>query len=94
MLSPAEIRTFIDSDSASTRKQLARQGQRYYEGDHDIRNYRLFFINTPTVAELEAKVKTGETISLVDLAETVKADKERGKAAKTEKKPFTLIMAS
>ena len=41
--------------------------------------------NTPTVAELEAKVKTGETISLVDLAETVKADKERGKAAKTEK---------
>ena len=45
MLSPAEIRTFIDSDSASTRKQLARQGQRYYEGDHDIRNYRLFFIN-------------------------------------------------
>ena len=38
-------------------------------------------------AELEAKVKAGETISLVDLAEAVKADKERGKAAKTEKKP-------
>ena len=37
--------------------------------------------------ELEAKVKAGETISLVDLAEAVKADKERGKAAKTEKKP-------
>ena len=48
MLSPAEIRTFIDSDSASTRKRLARQGQRYYEGDHDIRNYRLFFINRRT----------------------------------------------
>ena len=43
--------------------------------------------NTPTVAELEAKVKAGETISLVDLAKAVKADKERGKAAKTEKKP-------
>lgn len=43
--------------------------------------------NTPTVAELEAKVKAGETISLVDLAEAVKADKEREKAAKTEKKP-------
>ena len=43
--------------------------------------------NTPTVPELEAKVKAGETISLVDLAEAVKADKERGKAAKTEKKP-------
>ena len=43
--------------------------------------------NTPTVTELEAKVKAGETISLVDLAEAVKADKERGKAVKTEKKP-------
>ena len=36
--------------------------------------------NTPTVTELEAKVKAGETISLVDLAEAVKA-------VKTEKKP-------
>ncbi len=43
--------------------------------------------NTPTVDELEAKVKAGETISLVDLANVVKADKERGKAAKPEKKP-------
>ena len=43
--------------------------------------------NTPTVDELEAKVKAGETISLVDLANAVKADKERGRAAKPEKKP-------
>jgi len=43
--------------------------------------------NTPTVDELEAKVKAGETISLVDLANAVKADRERGKAAKPEKKP-------
>ena len=35
--------------------------------------------NTPTVDELEAKVKAGEQISLVDLAEAIKADKERGK---------------
>ena len=42
--------------------------------------------NTPTVDELEAKVKAGETISLVDLANAVKADKERGKD-KPEKKP-------
>ena len=40
--------------------------------------------NTPTVDELEAKVKAGETI---DLANAVKADKECGKAAKPEKKP-------
>ena len=43
--------------------------------------------NTPTVDELEAKVKAGETISLVDLANAVKADKERGKETKPEKKP-------
>ena len=43
--------------------------------------------NTPTVDELEAKVKAGETISLVDLANAVKADKECGKEAKPEKKP-------
>ena len=42
--------------------------------------------NTPSVDELEAKVKAGETISLVDLANAVKADKERGKG-KQEKKP-------
>ncbi len=40
--------------------------------------------NTPTVGELEAKVKAGETISLVDLANAVKNDRERGKP---EKKP-------
>ena len=43
--------------------------------------------NIPTVDELEAKVKAGETISLVDLANAVKADRERGKEAKPEKKP-------
>ncbi len=42
--------------------------------------------NTPTVDELEAKVKAGEQISLVDLANAVKSDRERGKAAKPEKK--------
>ena len=43
--------------------------------------------NTPTVDELEAKVKAGEQISLIDLANAVKADKERGKEAKPGKKP-------
>ena len=41
--------------------------------------------NTPSVDELEAKVKAGETISLVDLANAVKADKERGKGKQEEK---------
>ena len=42
--------------------------------------------NTPTVDELEAKVKAGEQISLVDLAEAIKADKERGKERTGKKK--------
>ena len=45
MLSISEIKTFIDNDRASIKKQLARTGQRYYEADHDIKNYRIFFID-------------------------------------------------
>ena len=45
MLTVQEIKTFIDNDAASIRKQLARMGQRYYESDHDIRQYRIFFID-------------------------------------------------
>ncbi|MBC5713739.1 antirestriction protein ArdA [Roseburia sp. BX1005] len=42
---------------------------------------------TPTVDALEQKAKAGEVISLVDLADAIKADKEQGKTAKPEKKP-------
>ena len=42
---------------------------------------------TPTVDALEAKVKAGEQISLVDLANAIKADKERGTEAKSKRKP-------
>ena len=45
MLSVTEIKTLIDNDSASTKKQLARMGQKYYEADHDIKQYRIFFFN-------------------------------------------------
>ena len=45
MLSIGEIKTFIDNDAASTKKQLAKTGQRYYEADHDIRAYRLFYFD-------------------------------------------------
>lgn len=45
MLTIQEIKHFIDSDAASNKKQLAREGQRYYDGEHDIKNYRVFFID-------------------------------------------------
>ena len=45
MLKPTEIKTLIDSDRASQRKQFAREGERYFNGDHDIKKYRIFFID-------------------------------------------------
>ena len=47
---------------------------------------------TPTVGELEQKVKAGEPISLVDLANAMKAEKAQGKEksktpARREEKP-------
>lgn len=45
MLSTEEIRHFIAEDMASEKKRLAKIGQRYYEGDHDILNYRMFYYN-------------------------------------------------
>ncbi len=44
--------------------------------------------NTPTVDELEAKVKAGETISLVDLANAIQVEQTQGKTkARGEEKP-------
>ena len=43
--------------------------------------------NTPTAAELEAKAKAGEQISLFDYAKALKEESRQEKAAKLEKKP-------
>ena len=45
MLSVEEIRKFIDEDNASPLKQKAQEGQRYYDGIHDILEYRMFYWN-------------------------------------------------
>ena len=45
MLSVDEIKKFIDEDRTSEKKRLAAVGQRYYESDHDIKDYRLFYYN-------------------------------------------------
>ena len=44
---------------------------------------------TPTVDALEQKAKAGEVISLVDLADAIKADKEQGKTAKPKRSPLS-----
>ena len=46
MLSTSEIRQFITDDSTSERKIQAKVGQRYYEAEHDILQYRMFFYNS------------------------------------------------
>lgn len=45
MLTTGEIKSFIDNDAASMQKQMAKIGLRYYDGIHDIRDYRIFFVN-------------------------------------------------
>ena len=38
MLTVEEIKMFIDEDAASVKKHFARIGERYFDGDHDIKN--------------------------------------------------------
>ena len=43
MLTIEQIQSFINNDKTSQRKQRALVGERYYEGEHDIRNYKLYY---------------------------------------------------
>lgn len=45
MLQIDEIKTLIANDKASEKKQYAEVGQRYYEADHDIKNYKIFYFD-------------------------------------------------
>ena len=45
MLTESEILQFIQEDATSEKKRLAKTGLRYYEGEHDILNYRLYYYN-------------------------------------------------
>jgi len=62
MLTEAEIKRFIDDDRVSEKKRLAAIGQRYYEGDHDIMNYRLFYYNADGIL-VEDKTRSNIKIS-------------------------------
>lgn len=46
MLTETEIKTLITNDISGERKRLAKIGHRYYDGKHDILNYRLFYYNS------------------------------------------------
>lgn len=62
MLTPGEIKTLIDRDAASDKKQQALVGQRYYNAEHDIRNKRIFFVNAKGKLE-EDKLKSNIRMS-------------------------------
>lgn len=46
MLTVQEIAKFIAEDMVSDKKRRAKEGERYYNAEHDIFNYRLFYYNT------------------------------------------------
>lgn len=45
MLTEKEIKTFLEEDEGSFLKRKAAEGQRYYDGEHDILDYRMFYWN-------------------------------------------------
>ena len=49
MLKEEEILYFMQEDRTSSKKRLAEVGERYYEGLHDILNYRMFYFNADGV---------------------------------------------
>lgn len=45
MLTIEEIGRFIDNDKSSEKKQNARKGLQYYEGVHDIKDYKMYYVD-------------------------------------------------
>ena len=62
MLTVEAIRTYIDNDVGNHKKQLAKVGQRYYEADHDIRQFKILFLDKDGNLK-EDKVKSNIKIS-------------------------------
>lgn len=62
MLTINEIKRFIDEDSSSTRKRLYKKAVSYYEGEHDIKMYKVFYFNDDGIL-VEDKMRSNERIS-------------------------------
>ena len=75
MLKVADIKRLIDNDINSKRKRLAMVGQRYYESDHDIKGYKMYYYNDD--GELcEDKARSNERIAhpfFTELADQLEA---------------------
>lgn len=62
MLTIQEIKEFINNDKASEKKLLARVGERYYEGEHDIRDSKVYYYDANGLLQ-EDKTKSNIKIS-------------------------------
>lgn len=62
MITTQEIATFIENDRASFKKQLARTGQKYYEAEHDIKDYKILFFDA------DGKLKEDKTKSNIKIS--------------------------
>lgn len=75
MLKVAEIKRLIDDDINSAKKKRAMVGQKYYDGEHDIKGYRMFYYNDD--GELcEDKARSNERIAhpfFTELADQLEA---------------------
>ena len=61
MLTESEIKRFIDDDRLSEKKRFAKIGQKYYEAEHDILNYRMFYYNSDGIL-VEDKARANSRI--------------------------------
>jgi SPP1 family phage portal protein len=62
MLKTEEIKKLIDEDASSQRKQYAKIGNAYYEGEHKIKEYRMFYYNADGDL-VEDRTRSNERIS-------------------------------
>ncbi len=53
MLSVEEIQKLIEEDASSERKRFARVGERYYNGEHDILNYQIYYYDADGKLQLD-----------------------------------------
>lgn len=70
MLTVEEIKQLITEDKSSEKKKFAQKGQAYYDGDHDIKDYRLFYYNSDGVL-VEDKTRSNVKIPHAFFAELV-----------------------
>lgn len=70
MITVEEIKRLILEDDSSEKKLLARKGQAYYDGEHDIKDYRIFYYNDDGVL-VEDNYRANYRISHAFFAELV-----------------------